>query len=188
MPGRWRTFGIEPFAVILDFKVNAIHCLPSVSKLILQRLPKPPCGYLLAIDRTNWQFGRKDINFLVIAIVVGNVSIPLVWKVLPERTKGGNSNVSQRIDLMEQLLKHLDPGEIHALTMDREFTGKRWLQWLDQNEIAYVLRIKSNTVVGKHLAREHLIGQRLHQPRDPRRISEFIRWLRQPQFTSIFLV
>ena len=302
-----------------DFFLRFALCLPSVSKLILQRLPKPPCGYLLAIDRTNWQFGRKDINFLVIAIVVGNVSIPLVWKVLPERTKGGNSNVSQRIDLMEQLLKHLDPGEIHALTMDREFTGKRWLQWLDQNEIAYVLRIKSNTVVGKHLAREHaassrrnlkskrkvfgfglelffacksirqgarsshlmvvsnrfrdkealalyrkrwgverlfghlkrkgfdlesthltdpakleklfavvviaflfsfawgchlrqtrkkssaastrkslfrvgledilnLIGQRLHQPRDPRRISEFIRWLRQPQFASIFLV
>ena len=35
-----------------------------------------------------------------------------------------------------------------------------WLQWLDQNEIAYVLRIKSNTVVGKHLAREHAASSR----------------------------
>ena len=74
-----------------DFFQRFQLCLPSVGRIVLSRIPKPPEGYLLAMDRTNWQFGRRDINFLVIAIVVGAVSIPVVWKVLPKKTKRGNS-------------------------------------------------------------------------------------------------
>jgi hypothetical protein len=34
------------------------------------------------MDRTNWKFGRSHINFLV--IVVGHVSIPIIWAILPQ--------------------------------------------------------------------------------------------------------
>ena len=39
--------------------------------------------------------------------------------------------------------------------MDREFCGQDWLQWLDDQGIGYVLRIRKNTIVGDRLAHEH---------------------------------
>ena len=137
-----------------DFFQRFELCLPSVGRIILSRIPKPPAGYLLAMDRTNWQFGRRDINFLVVAIVVGSVSIPIVWKVLPKKNKRGNSNASQRIALTKTLLKLIPAGEIEALTMDREFIGKQWLRWLDEQGVGYVVRIKKNVIVGQYQAGE----------------------------------
>ena len=66
-----------------DFFLNAKLCYQSIGSFILSRIPKPPEGYTLAMDRTNWKFGRKHINFLVISVVAGSVSIPLVWKSAP---------------------------------------------------------------------------------------------------------
>lgn len=138
-----------------DFFLRFALCLPSVARIILSRIPKPPGGYLLAMDRTNWQFGRRYINFLVIAIVVGKVSIPVVWKILPPKTKSGNSNTAQRIALTEKLLGLMPAQDIRVLAMDREFGGKQWLDWLDRKGVGYVVRIKKNTIVGKLLAEEH---------------------------------
>lgn len=107
------------------------------------------------MDRTNWKFGRKDINFLAIGIVVGKVSIPIVWKVLPPATKRGNSNAAQRIALTTRLLKLIPASDIRAITMDREFHGKEWLTWLDKQDVAFVLRIKNNIIVGEKLAWQH---------------------------------
>lgn len=137
-----------------DFFQRFELCLPSVGRIVLSRIPKPSPGYLLAMDRTNWQFGRRDINFLVIAIVVGTVSIPVVWMVLPKKTKRGNSNAKQRIALTKSLLKLISAKDIEALTMDREFIGKQWLTWLDDHGVSYVVRIKKNVIVGKHQAEE----------------------------------
>ena len=152
-----------------DFFLRFVLCLPSVAQLILARLPKPPGGYVLAMDRTNWQFGRHDINFLVIAIVVGKVSIPLLWKILPRKTKSGNSNTAQRIALTEKLLALIPARDIRVLAMDREFGGKQWLAWLDRKAVNFVLRIKKNTVVGKRLAEEHAKG-RGRKPRSRQRV------------------
>lgn len=120
------------------------------AKLTLDKVPKPPEGYVLSIDRTNWKFGRTHINILTIGIVVGKVSIPLVWMTLPQETKRGNSNTEQRIDLMERLLKVLPAKDIHSINMDREFCGYEWLYWLNNRKITFVLRLRKNTkVAGK---------------------------------------
>ncbi|MEJ6580346.1 MAG: hypothetical protein QNL33_03605 [Akkermansiaceae bacterium] len=71
----------------------------------------------------------KKINFLIIALIVGKVSIPIAWRILPAQTKQGNSNARHRIDLTKKLLKTLPASEIKALTMDWEFIGKKWRQW-----------------------------------------------------------
>ena len=102
-----------------DFFLNAKLCFQSISRFIISRIPRPPEGYTLAMDRTNWKFGRADINFLVISVVAGTVSIPLVWKVLPKKTKRGNSNTAQRKALTNRLLKVLAAKAIYVLTMDR---------------------------------------------------------------------
>lgn len=134
-------------------------CQAGISRVILSRLPRPKKGYVLAMDRTNWQFGRHHINFLVIAIVSEKVSIPIVWTILPQTTKSGNSKASHRISLVKKLLELLPSTEIEVLTMDREFIGNKWLQWLDDQGIGYIVRIKKNVWVGKRQA-----GDRASRP------------------------
>lgn len=130
-----------------DFFLNAKLCYKSIGKFIVSRIPKPPEAYTLAMDRTNWKFGRTDINFLVISIVAGTVSVPLVWKVLPSKTKRGNSNTKQRIALTNRLLKIIPSSDIYVLTMDREFVGKKWLKYLEDKDINFIVRIKMNSLI-----------------------------------------
>ena len=129
--------------------------LPDVSRLILAKIPQPLQGYTLSMDRTNWKLGKRHINILTIGVHVGKVCVPLVWKVLPQSSKNGNSNKSQRIELVSKLLDVMPSDAIKVLLMDREFLGKQWLGWLNQQGVHYVLRIKHNTVVGNKLADEH---------------------------------
>lgn len=135
-----------------DFFRTFALCFSAVGQLIIDRIPMPKSGYVLAMDRTNWKFGRTHVNFLVIAIVVGKVSVPVVWKVLPQSTKCGNSNCRQRIALSTNLLKLIPAKDIRVLTIDREFVGKPWLTWLDKHDVGYVVRVKKNTIVGRHVA------------------------------------
>ena len=130
-----------------DFFLNAKLCYTSIGSFILSRIPKPPEGYTLAMDRTNWKFGRKHINLLVISVVAGSVSIPLVWKMLSQKTKRGNSNTAQRKAIMNRLLKILPAKDICVLSMDREFIGYQWFKWLEKKGISYIARIKLNTIV-----------------------------------------
>lgn len=129
--------------------------LEDVSRLIRCKIPVPEGGYVLSMDRTNWKFGKKHINILVIGINVGSVCVPLVWKVLPQSTKNGNSNSKHRMWLIRRLLKVLPAEQIRVLLMDREFCGQEWLEWLDSNGIAFGLRIRENTIVGDRLAKEY---------------------------------
>jgi hypothetical protein len=99
------------------------------------------------MDRTNWQLGKRHINILTVGILVGKVCVPVAWKVLPQSTKKGNSSFRQRIAVMECLLEVIDAGDIRVLLMDREFLGGEWLNWLDARDMAFVLRIKKNTLV-----------------------------------------
>src|SRR3989304_4370452 len=39
--------------------------------------------WVLAIDRTNWDFGRTTINILMISVVWNGSGIPLLWMLLP---------------------------------------------------------------------------------------------------------
>lgn len=66
-----------------------------VGRLTLSKLTKPKDGWELSMDRTNWKFGQSHINVLTIGVVINKVAIPIVWKVLPQRNKQGNSNTVQ---------------------------------------------------------------------------------------------
>lgn len=138
-----------------------------IARLVVEKLPRPEGGWVLSMDRTNWKYERTHINLLVIALVVGKVAVPVVWRALPRATKRGNSKTAHRIDLMKRLLRVVPASEIKALTMDREsersgdrlpkaarraseasqFIGGDWLQWLDEQEVGYVVRIKRDTLV-----------------------------------------
>jgi len=130
-----------------NFFLHFVMPYDDIARFVVAKLPKPKDGWVLSMDRTNWKYGKTHLNLLVIAIVLDKVAIPVVWKALPRATKCGNSKGAHRIDLMKRLLRVIPATEIKALTMDREFIGKKWLQWLENQEIGYVVRIKGNTQV-----------------------------------------
>lgn len=131
-----------------------------LTQLILSKIPKPKNGYVLSIDRTNWQFGQTHINILTIGVIIDKIAVPLVWRTLPQASKRGNSNTSHRITLMSELLEVLPAEQIDFIAMDREFHGKKWLKWLDQNDLTFVLRIRANTRVESKGVKEYFRSPR----------------------------
>jgi len=118
--------------------------LLEIGMFILTSLSKPKKGWTLAMDRTNWKFGNTHINILTLGVVIKGIAIPVVWKVLPQKTKRGNSNTAQRIEILKDLFQIMPASSIYALTMDREFIGKTWLEWLDAQGVPFIVRIKKS--------------------------------------------
>ena len=92
---------------------------------------------VLALDRTNWKLGSRDVNILVLAIVMQRFRVPLMWSLLDH---GGNSSTGQRIALMRRYLRLFEVSSIDALLADREFVGARWLEFLNENNVPFVVR------------------------------------------------
>jgi transposase len=99
----------------------------------------------LIIDRTDWQFGKTRHNLLVISVSYEKTAIPLIVKPLERK---GNSNTSQRIELIEEILKNIPAERIEILLGDREFTGNDWLRYLKNKNIRFIMRSRENINVG----------------------------------------
>ncbi len=119
------------------------YCFEQLGKLILHWLNL--ASYTLCMDRTNWKFGRKNINYLVVSIAWQGASIPIVWTCMDKG--GGNSNTDERIAIMEKVLALIPASQIDGLLADREFIGHDWFKWLDEKGILCRLRIKGDTTV-----------------------------------------
>lgn len=103
----------------------------------------------LSIDRTNWKFGKQNINILLIGISYRGTAIPLIWKMLDKR---GNSSQAERIELVDELLDILDAeqtGKIRCILADREFIGSEWIAYLKKLPFTFFIRIRNNTLVRK---------------------------------------
>lgn len=103
----------------------------------------------LSMDRTNWKFGRININILTIGISWRGTAIPLVWMLLDKR---GQSNQQERISLLRQLLSHLDQEQkkrIRYVLMDREFGANNWLAYLKGQGLHFIIRIRKDAKVRK---------------------------------------
>lgn len=81
-------------------------------------LPKS-APWVLALDRTNWERGERDVNLLSLAVVVGKTAVPLLWCDLAHP---GNSDTRQRIALIKEFLTLFGRPCIPLITADREFT------------------------------------------------------------------
>ncbi len=131
---------------IQDFIANYALDYEQIALLLCCFLPAK--GQItLAIDRTNWQFGECDINFLVISAYCQGAAIPL-WFELLEDKQGGNSNEQERIRVMKSCLKLLSNRSV-AVLADREFVGSSWIEYLFASQIDFYIRLRCNTLVSK---------------------------------------
>ena len=98
----------------------------------------------LALDRTNWKFGKVDINIFMLTVAHRGIGLPLMWSCLKKR---GNSNTSERIDLIKRILLLIGSENIVCLLGDREFIGAEWIKWLDEQNIPFLFRIRNNSLL-----------------------------------------
>ena len=112
-----------------------------LARSILKMLDIDNCKLTIALDRTNWMYGKKHINLLVLSVCVLDCAIPVYWLELDGR---GNSNTEQRKQLLELFIAEFGLDKIDCLLADREFIGEEWFQYLMRNGINFVIRIRGN--------------------------------------------
>jgi hypothetical protein len=123
-------------AFTLDYDVLA--------RLLVRLFPVGEGPWYLALDRTNWKFGKTDLNFLILGIAHQGMALPILWTVLDQP---GNSDTEERIALLQRFLAVFGASSIRALLADREFVGEDWVQWLQREGIPFYLRLKRNTLI-----------------------------------------
>lgn len=115
-----------PMKMVSSLKFNLLHVRTNL---------------VLVLDRTNWKFGTKNINILMLGIRYKNVAFPLMFKMLDKR---GNSDTQERIDLVRQYVEWFGKESIDCLLADREFVWDKWLEFLNGNNIRYYIRIRND--------------------------------------------
>ena len=114
---------------------------PDWAAMIVASLVGSAAAWTLALDRTNWKIGARDVNFLVLAVVTRRFRVPLFWTLLDGP---GNSATETRIALMMRYLAHFPVSTIRLLLADREFIGAEWLKFLNDNKIAFAIRLRED--------------------------------------------
>ena len=95
--------------------------------------------WTISIDRTEWDFGRLQINVLCAIVQIGKIGVPIYFEMLDNNS--GNSNWEQRIDLLKTIVKKIGKQRLEMVVMDREFIGQRWLSWLKKEKIGFCVRV-----------------------------------------------
>lgn len=120
-----------------EVQLNAVE-VAQLTVSVLGLCGKP---WHLAMDRTNWKFGRTDLNVLVLSVAVDRVCVPLLWTILD---KAGCSSTAERIDLMQTFLNAFPDQKVASFAGDRKFIGNAWIAWLHDNGVPYVLRLRES--------------------------------------------
>ncbi|HRJ14730.1 MAG TPA: IS4 family transposase [Saprospiraceae bacterium] len=116
----------------------------------------------LCLDRTEWDFGKCQVNILMVTARQGAVSVPLYWELLDN--KSGNSSSEDRIELMKKCVELLGVKRIGLVIGDREFVGLKWLKWLKSNGILFCMRMPRHHLIqmedGRVQTAEQALGDR----------------------------
>lgn len=117
------------------FKIEELSYVQAIIKLLCIH----PDKLVLAIDRTNWLYGKKNINILTLAIAHDGIAFPILFDLL---NKKGNSNTEERKNIMIRFLEIMGADRIDYLTGDREFIGQGWFDFLLKKKISFRIRIR----------------------------------------------
>jgi hypothetical protein len=115
-----------------------------LARLLVRIGPVGGGPWRLTLDRTNWQFGKTDINFLVLGIACHGIALPVFWSVLD---KAGNSDTAERSALMGGASSKSSARPRSGRFASREFVGEDWFRWLQKQGIPFHQRLKRNTLV-----------------------------------------
>jgi hypothetical protein len=123
---------------IQDFYREVAINYDLVAILLLALLPKHK-KLRISIDRTEWDFGKTQINILMVLVGHGDFQIPFYWEMLENNS--GNSNSADRIDLLSKVLRIIDKKSVGLIVADREFVGHKWLKWMKDQGLTFCVRV-----------------------------------------------
>lgn len=151
---------IERLLALNIFRVGA------VGRAIVSELP-PQNQYILTMDRTTWELGKRTYNILAIGICFSCISIPIYFTVYDKR---GATNWIEQMVFMEHVLDIIPANKIRCLVADREFGYSKFIKWLGINNIPYCLRLKEDTYVhdtatGKNCKMKTILRSLAHNER-----------------------
>lgn len=115
----------------------------------------------LCIDRTEWDFGKTQINLLVVSAYCHGIGLPLYIDFLDNNS--GNSNTQERITMFEKLIDLLGLNRIGSISADREFVGKEWFSYLVKLDVIFFIRVPKSylfTLKGQTMKAASLLGNR----------------------------
>lgn len=121
----------------------------------------------LCIDRTEWDFGKCQVNLLLVLASQRQVQVPLYWELLDN--KSGNSSTQDRKAIIAKCIGLLGQARIGIVIADREFVGHAWLKYLKDNGIACCVRLPKHHLIERldgrvQLPAEWAKEQALHLP------------------------
>jgi hypothetical protein len=99
----------------------------------------------VVLDRTEWHFGQTPVNVLMVGIAHKGMAFPISWTVLP---KEGSSSAEEQCKALERFFAVVDPSDIEVVLADREFISAEWLRWLQDREVPFVVRLRSDRRIG----------------------------------------
>ncbi len=153
-PCKVQTVGFEKLASAFNPKASSGSSLRRIQRFIAMynldadlvvklifRLLQENENLRLSIDRTNWEFGKTDINIFMLDVCYKAVAFHLLFSMLKKR---GNSNSQERIDIINRFISLFGKECIEALLADREFVRDKWIEYLNFNNIPYYIRIRNN--------------------------------------------
>ena len=92
-----------------------------MARLVVRLLKLVP-PYTIAIDRTEWQFGKRWVNILMLSITYRGVSIPLFWTVTDEK---GCSDNQERKAILQKFVDEFGAESIRFVTRETGILFKR---------------------------------------------------------------
>ncbi len=136
----------------------------AVATLLLSLLPKKgKCR--ICIDRTEWNFGRCEVNILLISMGCGAIQVPLYWELLDN--KSGNSNADDRIALLDACLALVGKERIGIVIGDREFVGHKWFKYLKDKQVNFVMRLPRHHLLTGQEGQQRAIATLTFRPNQP---------------------
>lgn len=97
----------------------------------------------LAIDRTNWFWGKTKINILTLGIAYEGIAIPLLWNLL---NKAGNATAVEHEAIVQRFVGLFGKDCIAGVLADREFANGGLFSYLNKNQIPFYIRIKEDSL------------------------------------------
>lgn len=146
------------------FREVSLHYL-SVATLLLSFLPATG-NCRLCIDRPEWNFGKCEVNILVITVGCGHSQLPFYWELLAN--KSGNAATQARSQLMQHCINLLGKDRIGLVLGDREFVGHMWFTYLKEHGINILMRLPRHHTLTDQAGRVYTVSDltaSLQQPR-----------------------
>lgn len=92
----------------------------------------------LILDGTSWKRGQKWRHFMTLGVIYQGVCIPFFWVNL---AKEGISSTKERKKLFKRATRFFHLSGMRLLA-DREYIGKEWFNFLIDNNIDFIIRLR----------------------------------------------